>query len=142
MYRNEEVEDIKKKMLICGVAFVFVLLIGLLVVLNRFRFDEASVLKELQKKETFVVLIHNGNYEKCSEALNEMGISYYLFDVSSSSYDEVLTRLHITYDVKVPAIYVIEDGKVVFNITNVSDKKTVKEFIQNNNISALLEGDE
>lgn len=140
MYRNEEVESLKKQMVICVVVFIFVLLIGLLVVFNRFSYDEASVLKEIQKKESFVVLIHDGDYDLCSRVLDEEKISYYLFDINSSSYDEVLNKLHINYEVRVPAIYVIEDGEVSYNITNIKDKKTVRDFIENNNIASILEG--
>ena len=133
-------ESLKKQMVICVVVFIFVLLIGLLVVFNRFSYDEASVLKEIQKKESFVVLIHDGDYDLCSSVLDEEKISYYLFDINSSSYDEVLNKLHINYEVRVPAIYVIEDGEVSYNITNIKNKKTVRDFIENNNIASILEG--
>ena len=53
--QNEEVQELKKKMILCGVVFVFVMVLGLLLVFNRFGNDVDAVSKALRNKETFVV---------------------------------------------------------------------------------------
>ena len=53
--QNEEVQELKKKMILCGVVFVFVMVLGLLLVFNRFGNDVDEVLQALYQKESFVV---------------------------------------------------------------------------------------
>lgn len=144
MKENEEVQEIKQKIILCAIVFVFVLVLGLFLVFNRFGSDVDAVTEALNKKETFVLFFNNDSdlCEDCSmveDALNELGVSYYTFNVQAPSYDSVLRRLQIDYDVVVPAVYVVVKGEVRYNITNVNSKKTVENFIKNNHILSLLE---
>lgn len=140
MYRNEEVEELKRKALLCGVVFIFIVVVGALFILNRFGSDVDAVTRALHNKETFVVLFTDDSHDVSfmEEELNDLGISYYNFNVKASSYQSVLKKMQIDYEVRLPALYVLTNGDVSFNITNVSDKKTVHDFIENNNISSLL----
>ena len=82
--------------------------------------------------------------DKCSmveDRLNQLGVSYYNFNVQSSSFDDVLQRLNIYYEVKVPAVYVIEKGEVRYNITNIQDEETVNSFIENNRVVSFSNQD-
>lgn len=144
MKENEEVQEIKQKIILCAIVFVFVLVLGLFLVFNRFGSDVDAVTEALNKKETFVLFFNNDSdlCEDCSmveDTLNELGVSYYTFNVQAPSYDSVLRRLQIDYDVVVPAVYVVVKGEVRYNITNVNSKKTVENFIKNNHILSLLE---
>lgn len=144
MKENEEVQEIKQKIILCAIVFVFVLVLGLFLVFNRFGSDVDAVTEALNKKETFVLFFNNDSNlcEDCSmveDTLNELGVSYYTFNVQAPSYDSVLRRLQIDYDVVVPAVYVVVKGEVRYNITNVNSKKTVENFIKNNHILSLLE---
>ena len=42
--------------------------------------------------------------------------------------------MDIDYEVVVPALYVIEEGKVLYNITDIQDEDTVNSFINQNNL--------
>lgn len=144
MKENEEVQEIKQKIILCAIVFVFVLVLGLFLVFNRFGSDVDAVTEALNKKETFVLFFNNDSdlCEDCSmveDTLNELGVSYYTFNVQASSYDSVLRRLQVDYEVVVPAVYVVVKGEVRYNITNVNSKKTVENFIKNNHILSLLE---
>lgn len=138
--QNEEVQELKKKMILCGVVFVFVMVLGLLLVFNRFGNDVDEVLQALYQKESFVVFFQNDS-DKCpncsmvEDTLNELGVSYYRFDVKVSSYDEVLQKLKIDYDITLPAVYVIEDGEVRYNLTNINDKDSLVSFVRNNDVA-------
>ena len=68
-------------------------------------------------------------------------VGYYNFNVQSSSFDDVLQRLNIDYEVKVPAVYVIEKGEVRYNITNIQDEETVNSFIENNRVVSFSNQD-
>ncbi len=144
MKENEEVQEIKQKIILCAIVFVFVLVLGLFLVFNRFGSDVDAVTEALNKKETFVLFFYNDSdlCEDCSmveDTLNELGVSYYTFNVQAPSYDSVLRRLQVDYEVVVPAVYVVVKGEVRYNITNVNSKKTVENFIKNNHILSLLE---
>lgn len=144
MKENEEVQEIKQKIILCAIVFVFVLVLGLFLVFNRFGSDVDAVTEALYKKETFVLFFNNDSdlCEDCSmveDTLNELGVSYYTFNVQAPSYDSVLRRLQVDYEVVVPAVYVVVKGEVRYNITNVNSKKTVENFIKNNHILSLLE---
>lgn len=144
MKENEEVQEIKQKIILCAIVFVFVLVLGLFLVFNRFGSDVDAVTEALNKKETFVLFFNNDSdlCEDCSmveDTLNELGVSYYTFNVQAPSYDSVLRRLQVDYEVVVPAVYVVVKGEVRYNITNVNSKKTVENFIKNNHILSLSE---
>ena len=142
MYKNAEVEELKKKVILCIIVFIFVITIGLLFIFNRLGSDVDAGSRALQRKETFVVFFtDDNNCDSCSlvkEELNALGVSYYNFDVKASSYQSVLKRMKVDYEVRLPAIYVLIDGEVSFNITNIETRKMVRDFIQNNNVISLI----
>lgn len=140
MYKNEEVEELKQKIVLCVIVFVFVVAIGVLLIFNRFGSDVDSVTKALRNKETFVVLFTDDSKKGTlvQQELNDLGVTYYSFNVKSSSYQSVLNKMKVDYEVKLPAIYVLTNGEVSFNITDIKDEKTVSDFIQNNNILSLI----
>ncbi len=140
MYKNEEVEELKQKIILCAVVFVFVVAIGILLIFNRFGSDVDAVTKALRNKDTFVVLFTDDSKKGSlvQQELNDLGVTYYNFNVKSSSYQSVLNQMKVDYEVKLPAIYVLIKGEVSFNITDIKDEKTVNDFIQNNNILSLI----
>ena len=140
MYKNEEVEELKQKIILCVIVFVFVVAIGVLLIFNRFGSDVDAVTKALRNKETFVVLFTYDSKKGTlvQQELNDLGVTYYNFNVKSSSYQSVLNKMKVDYEVKLPAIYVLTNGEVSFNITDIKDEKTVSDFIQNNNILSLI----
>ena len=140
MYKNEEVEELKQKIILCVIVFVFVVALGVLLIFNRFGSDVDAVTKALRNKETFVVLFTYDSKKGTlvQQELNDLGVTYYNFNVKSSSYQSVLNKMKVDYEVKLPAIYVLTNGEVSFNITDIKDEKTVSDFIQNNNILSLI----
>lgn len=139
MEKNEEMEELKQKAIVCVIVFLFVIIIGLLFIFNRFGSDVDAVSEALRDKEDFIVFFRS-NDDSCSECsmvedrLNVHGISYYNFDVRVSSFTSVLERLKIDYEVLPPAIYVIQDGEVLYNITDINDQELVDSFIEENKL--------
>lgn len=139
MDRNEEMEELKKKVLVCVIVFLFVIIIGFLFIFNRFGNDVDAVSKALRNKEDFIIFFRSDD-ESCNECsmvedrLNMYGISYYNFDVRVGSFSSVLEKLKIDYEVLPPAIYVIQNGKVLYNITNIKNQELVDSFIKENKL--------
>ena len=140
MGENEEVKEIKKKVILCSFVFIFVVIMGLLLVFNRFGgSDVDAVTSALRNNENFVVFFgdEDKNFEYCSTVknrLNSLGVSYYDFNVRAPSFDSVLQKLNINYELKIPAIYVIEKGEVIYNITDIQDIDIVDSFVKENQI--------
>ena len=66
MEKNEEIREIKQKVLLCGFVFLFVLVLGLLFIFNRFGNDVDEVISLLNDKESFVVLFTDDKKEDTS----------------------------------------------------------------------------
>lgn len=139
MEKNEEVEEIKQKIIICVIVFIFVIVIGLVFVFNRFGMDTNDVIEALYDRENMVIFFTNnsGSCDTCSmveDELNNQGVSYYQFDVRSNQFSSAREWLKINYELEVPAVYVIEEGAVLYNITNIQDQETIRSFILQNNV--------
>ena len=59
MEKNEEMEELKQKVLVCVIVFLFVIIIGFLFIFNRFGSDVDAVSKALRDKEDFVVFFRS-----------------------------------------------------------------------------------
>ena len=139
MEKNEEMEELKQKAFVCAIVFLFVVIVGLIFIFNRFGSDVDAVTDALRNDEDFVVFFRSddSSCSECSmveERLNAYGVSYYNYDVRVGSFSSLLEKLKIDYEVLPPAIYVIQDGKVLYNITNVENQEVVDSFIEENGL--------
>lgn len=147
MEKNEEMEELKQKAFVCAIVFLFVVIIGLIFIFNRFGSDVDAVTDALRNDEDFVIFFRSDD-ESCSECsmveerLNVHGVSYYNYDVRVGSFSSLLEKLKIDYEVLPPAIYVIQDGKVLYNITNIQDQEVVDSFIEENGLEEFSNGKE
>ena len=125
--------------------FLFVVIIGLIFIFNRFGSDVDAVTDALRNDEDFVVFFRSddSSCSECSmveERLNAHGVSYYNYDVRVGSFSSLLEKLKIDYEVSPPAIYVIQDGKVLYNITNIQNQEVVDSFIEENGLEEFSNG--
>lgn len=145
MEKNEEMEELKQKAFVCAIVFLFVVIIGLIFIFNRFGSDVDAVTDALRNDEDFVVFFRSddSSCSQCSmveERLNAYGVSYYNYDVRVGSFSSLLEKLKIDYEVLPPAIYVIQDGKVLYNITNIQNQEVVDSFIEENGLEEFSNG--
>lgn len=145
MEKNEEMEELKQKAFVCAIVFLFVVIIGLIFIFNRFGSDVDAVTDALRNDEDFVVFFRSddSSCSECSmveERLNAHGVSYYNYDVRVGSFSSLLEKLKIDYEVLPPAIYVIQDGKVLYNITNIQNQEVVDSFIEENGLEEFSNG--
>lgn len=145
MEKNEEMEELKQKAFVCAIVFLFVVIVGLMFIFNRFGSDVDAVTDALRNDEDFVVFFRSddSSCSECSmveERLNAYGVSYYNYDVRVGSFSSLLEKLKIDYEVLPPAIYVIQDGKVLYNITNIQNQEVVDSFIEENGLEEFSNG--
>lgn|SRR5699024_7944527 len=145
MEKNEEMEELKQKAFVCAIVFLFVVIVGLMFIFNRFGSDVDAVTDALRNDEDFVVFFRSddSSCSECSmveERLNAYGVSYYNYDVRVGSFSSLLEKLKIDYEVLPPAIYVIQDGKVLYNITNIENQEVVDSFIEENGLEEFSNG--
>lgn len=145
MEKNEEMEELKQKAFVCAIVFLFVVIVGLIFIFNRFGSDVDAVTDALRNDEDFVVFFRSddSSCSECSmveERLNAYGVSYYNYDVRVGSFSSLLEKLKIDYEVLPPAIYVIQDGKVLYNITNIENQEVVDSFIEENGLEEFSNG--
>ena len=145
MEKNEEMEELKQKAFVCAIVFLFVVIVGLIFIFNRFGSDVDAVTDALRNDEDFVVSFRSddSSCSECSmveERLNAYGVSYYNYDVRVGSFSSLLEKLKIDYEVLPPAIYVIQDGKVLYNITNIQNQEVVDSFIEENGLEEFSNG--
>lgn len=145
MEKNEEMEELKQKAFVCAIVFLFVVIVGLIFIFNRFGSDVDAVTDALRNDEDFVVFFRSddSSCSECSmveERLNAHGVSYYNYDVRVGSFSSLLEKLKIDYEVLPPAIYVIQDGKVLYNITNIQNQEVVDSFIEENGLEEFSNG--
>ena len=145
MEKNEEMEELKQKAFVCAIVCLFVVIIGLIFIFNRFGSDVDAVTDALRNDEDFVVFFRSddSSCSECSmveERLNAYGVSYYNYDVRVGSFSSLLEKLKIDYEVLPPAIYVIQDGKVLYNITNIENQEVVDSFIEENGLEEFSNG--
>ena len=115
------------------------------IIFNRFGSDVDAVTDALRNDEDFVVFFRSddSSCSECSmveERLNAYGVSYYNYDVRVGSFSSLLEKLKIDYEVLPPAIYVIQDGKVLYNITNIENQEVVDSFIEENGLEEFSNG--
>ena len=145
MEKNEEMKELKQKAFVCAIVFLFVVIVGLIFIFNRFGSDVDAVTDALRNDEDFVVFFRSddSSCSECSmveERLNAYGVSYYNYDVRVGSFSSLLEKLKIDYEVLPPAIYVIQDGKVLYNITNIENQEVVDSFIEENGLEEFSNG--
>lgn len=145
MEKNEEMEELKQKAFVCAIVFLFVVIVGLIFIFNRFGSDVDAVTDALRNDEDFVVFFRSddSSCSECSmveERLNAHGVSYYNYDVRVGNFSSLLEKLKIDYEVLPPAIYVIQDGKVLYNITNIENQEVVDSFIEENGLEEFSNG--
>ena len=139
MEKNEEVEEIKQKIIICVIVFIFFFFFGWVCTLHCCGGDTGDVVDALYDRKNMVIFFTNnsGSCDTCSmveDELNSQGVSYYQFDVRSNQFSSAREWLKINYEVEVPAVYVIEEGSVLYNITNIQNQETIRSFILQNNV--------
>lgn len=144
MYYNEEVQDMKKKAILCIVIFIVIMGIGLLFIFNRFGVHKNVIVEAIKKEESFVIYFNDrvASCEKCDmvkERLDEAGVSYYNFNIRSEGVDQVLARLDVGFRVVAPSVFVVLDGKLAYNIVGIQNVETIDSFIKLNKLTTLID---
>ena len=120
---DDETKEILKKILLGIIISIIIFVPMVLFFKNRFTNVETEVLKKVNKKETFFVLVYNNNtnIKELEEYFSSNRIEYSKLNNSTDyNYDTILRKIDVSKnDIKEPALLLIEEGKLyLFQIYN------------------------
>ncbi len=132
---DEETKEILKKILIGIIVSIIIFVPMVLFFKNRFMNNETEVLKRINKKDTFFVLIYDNDTKinELNDYFKNNRIEYTKLNKSiDSNYDTILRKLEVSKeDIKVPSLLLIEEGKLYSYLNNVKVNEELSLFIDN-----------
>ena len=132
---DEETKEILKKILIGIIISILIFVPMVLFFKNRFMNTETEVLKRINKKDTFFVLIYDNDTKinELNDYFKNNRIEYTKLNKSTdSNYDTILRKLEVSKeDIKVPSLLLIEEGKLYSYLNNVKVNEELSLFIDN-----------
>ena len=132
---DEETKEILKKILIGIIISILIFVPMVLFFKNRFMNTETEVLKRINKKDTFFVLIYDNDTKinELNDYFKNNRIEYTKLNKSiDSNYDTILRKLEVSKeDIKVPSLLLIEEGKLYSYLNNVKVNEELSLFIDN-----------
>ena len=132
---DEETKEILKKILIGIIISILIFVPMVLFFKNRFMNTETEVLKRINKKDTFFVLIYDNDTKinELNDYFKNNKIEYTKLNKSiDSNYDTILRKLEVSKDdIKVPSLLLIEEGKLYSYLNNVKVNEELSLFIDN-----------
>ena len=132
---DEETKEILKKILIGIIISILIFVPMVLFFKNRFMNTETEVLKRINKKDTFFVLIYDNDTKinELNDYFKNNKIEYTNLNKSiDSNYDTILRKLEVSKeDIKIPSLLLIEEGKLYSYLNNVKVNEELSLFIDN-----------
>ena len=132
---DEETKEILKKILIGIIISILIFVPMVLFFKNRFMNTETEVLKRINKKDTFFVLIYDNDTKinELNDYFKNNRIEYTKLNKSTdSNYDTILRKLEVSKeDIKIPSLLLIEEGKLYSYLNNVKVNEELSLFIDN-----------
>ena len=133
--KDREFVELRNRFLL-GLFIAFAVVIPFFIVLV-VKLDQTNpkIIRRLNSKESFYILIENTNCNNCREVeliLKERNLDYEKINMEKEPYEEMLEKIH-SMDLKVstPAILFIQDGIMVDQLTKINGNSELEEFINN-----------
>lgn len=110
------------------------------VIKNKLLVKETSIIKQINNKENFVILVTKENCTNCKDyekELKNLNVEYStLKKDTSESYTKVLDKLSINEnDIIPPTIIYVEEGILKSTLVDIKNNNEIKEFIENYELS-------
>ncbi|MBR2997781.1 MAG: hypothetical protein IKF37_01730 [Bacilli bacterium] len=132
---DDETKEILKKILLGIIISIIIFVPMVLFFKNRFTNVETEVLKKVNKKETFFVLVYNNNtnIKELEDYFSSNRIEYSKLNNSTDyNYDTILRKIDVSKnDIKEPALLLIEEGKLYSHLNNIKVNEELSLFIDN-----------
>ena len=110
------------------------------VIKNKLLVKETSIIKQINNKENFVILVTKENCTNCKDyekELKNLNVEYStLKKDTSESYTKVLDKLSINEnDIIPPTIIYVEEGILKSTLVDIKNNNEIKEFVENYELS-------
>ena len=138
--KDEEFIILRNRILI-GLLIVIIFAIPtFFVIKNKLLVKETSIIKQINNKENFVILVTKENCTNCKDyekELKNLNVEYStLKKDTSESYTKVLDKLSINEnDIIPPTIIYVEEGILKSTLVDIKNNNEIKEFVDNYELS-------
>ena len=138
--KDEEFIILRNRILI-GLLIVIIFAIPtFFVIKNKLLVKETSIIKQINNKENFVILVTKENCTNCKDyekELKNLNVEYStLKKDTSESYTKVLDKLSINEnDIIPPTIIYVEEGILKSTLVDIKNNNEIKEFVENYELS-------
>lgn len=117
-----------------GICLIFGVALTLIFI-NRFNVKPSPILKRINNKESFLILITNSNKNKCEDiekTIIKYNFTYEVLSSNSNSYNEIISKLNLdNNDVTPPSIIFISSGKAYSILPDINNIRDVNKYLDN-----------
>lgn len=142
MEAEDQIRDLRNKILLGLFIFIIFFIPALAVFMTKFGRVDTKVIEKVNKEESFIILFIKEDCEYCNETkkiLKDNNIKYEEVKTDSERYyDTIIHELEISKkDIVEPTIMYIENGKLNSSLVGINNKKDLKLYIDNYDLSSV-----
>ncbi len=133
-----ETEKLVKKFIIGLIVVIIFAIPTVIFLINKFIYNDSSIIKKIDNKETFMILVKDYSCNNCIEIKNIIEDNNYdcveLNSYEENKYKNVLNKIDLSLsDIKTPSVIYVDKGKVYSFLVDVkiSELKTYLKNINN-----------
>lgn len=133
-----ETEKLVKKFIIGLIVVIIFAIPTVIFLINKFIYNDSSIIKKVNNKETFMILVKDYSCNNCIEIKNIIEDNNYdcveLNSYEENKYKNVLNKIDLSLsDIKTPSVIYVDKGKVYSFLVDVkiSELKTYLKNINN-----------
>lgn len=131
-------EKLVKKFIIGLIVVIIFAIPTVIFLINKFIYNDSSIIKKIDNKETFMILVKDYSCNNCIEIKNIIEDNNYdcveLNSYEENKYKNVLNKIDLSLsDIKTPSVIYVDKGKVYSFLVDVkiSELKTYLKNINN-----------
>ena len=131
-------EKLVKKFIIGLIVVIIFAIPTVIFLINKFIYNDSSIIKKIDNKETFMILVKDYSCNNCIEIKNIIEDNNYdcveLNSYEENKYKNVLNKIDLSLsDIKTPSVIYVDKGKVYSFLVDVkiSELKTYLKTINN-----------
>lgn len=133
-----ETEKLVKKFIIGLIVVIIFAIPTVIFLINKFIYNDSSIIKKVNNKETFMILVKDYSCNNCIEIKNIIEDNNYdcveLNSYEENKYKNVLNKIDLSLsDIKTPSVIYVDKGKVYSFLVDVkiSELRTYLKNINN-----------
>ncbi len=132
-----ETEKLVKKFIIGLIVVIIFAIPTVIFLINKFIYNDSSIIKKIDNKETFMILVKDYSCNNCIEIKNIIEDNNYdcveLNSYEENKYKNVLNKIDLSLsDIKTPSVIYVDKGKVYSFLVDVKIGE-LKTYLKNIN---------